>query len=385
MNSQQKQFLTIGAANSRRVQFWEKALAQKEIVPNLLNYQQVINGAFSKITVPTTLRITSTGENFDLWKSLLTLGGCPYSAELSFEKGRIYPNPYWYQGWCKILQNITYFININPYLKPINTPASIQLAFHKLKCQQLLNKQGIRTPKIILPTVLSYDKLIEKLQKEKIHQVFIKPYHGSSASGVMAFRQTNGKQILYTTIQLKDGKLYNHLHLQKYNSLADIKAIIAAMIPSGLMVEEWIRKKTFQEKSVDFRILVINGKADFVVPRMSKHFITNLHLGNEKGNIEAVEKIWGTPVIENAKKLAIEAVKTIGGLFYAGVDIAISNKGIPYVLEVNAFGDMLLNIYKAGLTTYEYELQEWLNLSGTSNLTPNTYKITFAPSSIETV
>ncbi len=361
MNIQKAQFLTIGATTSRRVQFWENALQQKELTHNLLNYQQVINHDFPKITSPTALRITSTGENFDLWKSILTLGGCAYSAKLNFEKGRIYPNPFWYNGWCKILQRINDFIEEHPLLKPLNTPAAIQLAFHKLKCQQLLNKQGIRTPKIILPSVTSYDALIETLQKENIHQVFIKPYHGSSASGVMAFRQVKGKQLLYTSIQLKDGQLYNHLRLQKYNSLAEIKTIIKAMIPSGLLVEEWIRKKTFLEKSVDFRILVINGKAVFVVPRMSNHFITNLHLGNEKGKIEAVEKIWGTSLIENAKKLAIAATNTIGGLFYAGVDIAISNKGVPYVLEVNAFGDMLLNIYKDGLTTYEYELQEWLN------------------------
>ncbi len=361
MKIQKKQFLTIGATDSRRVQFWNKALQQKEISANLLAYQQIITDTLPKITVPTALRITSTGENFDLWKSILKIGDCPHSEELVFEKGLIYPNPYWYRGWCKILQRIADFIGKNPLLQPINSPASIQLAFHKLNCQQLLNEQGIQTPKIILARVASYDALIEKLQKEKIHQVFIKPYHGSSASGVMAFRQANGKQMLYTTIQLKRGKLYNNLRLQKYHSLTQIKTIINKMLPSDLMVEEWIRKKTFQEKSVDFRILVINGKAAFIVPRMSKHFITNLHLGNEKGQVEIVKQAWGAALIQAAKTLAIKAVNAIGGLFYAGVDVAISAKGIPYILEVNAFGDMLLNIQQDGLTTYEYELKEWIN------------------------
>lgn len=362
MNFQKEQFLTIGSVGSRRVQFWKTALQQKHFSQELVSYPQIIANDFPKITRPTCLRITSTGENFDLWKNILRLGGYPLSAAPIFERGLIHPNPYWYRGWCRILQNIHGFIGKNPLVRPMNTTTSIQLAFHKLKCQQLLNKQGIRIPKIILPNVIHYAALIEKLQKENIHQVFIKPYHGSSASGVMAFRQANGKQILYTTIQLKGKKLYNNLRLQKYNSIAQIKTIINAMIPSGLMVEEWIRKKTFQEKSVDFRILVINGKAVFVVPRMSKHFITNLHLGNEKGNIKAVENNWGTALIEQAKTLAIQAVNTIGGLFYAGVDVAISTKGQPYILEVNAFGDMLLNIYREGLTTYEYELKEWIKL-----------------------
>ena len=165
MDIQQKQFLTIGATDSRRVQFWTQALQQKGVSHNLRTYQQIISGDFPKIIVPTLLRITSTGENFDLWKDILILGGCPYAAALSYEKGRIYPNPYWYRGWCKILQNITKFITENPLLTPINAPASIKLAFHKLKCQQLLNKQKIRTPKIVLSTVTSYDILIEKLQK----------------------------------------------------------------------------------------------------------------------------------------------------------------------------------------------------------------------------
>ena len=127
------------------------------------------------------------------------------------------------------------------------------------------------------------------------------------------------------------------------------------------MAEEWIPKKRFQGKSVDFRILVINGKPIFVVPRLSKHFITNLHLGNEKGDFKTIENEWGKPLLEEVKAIAVKAVEAIGGLFYAGVDVAISKMGLPYVLEVNAFGDLLLNIHKEELNTYEYELSKWLS------------------------
>ena len=242
----------------------------------------------------------------------------------------------------------------------MNSPAAIQLVFHKLNTQQLLTAKGIRTPRIFIEKVSDYDTLITELEERKINQVFIKPYHGSSASGVMAFRQSKGRQVLYTTISLQtNGQLYNHLQLQRYTSITDIKSIVNTMIPTRLLAEEWIRKKRFQEKSVDFRILVIHGKAIFVVPRMSEHFITNLHLGNEKGNILAVEKEWGKSLIEAAKSLAVQAVEKINNLFYAGVDVAISNNGKPYVLEINAFGDMLLNIYRNNKNAYEYELEEW--------------------------
>jgi len=356
-----KKFITIGSPDSRRVQFWQKVLQQYNCEYQLITYEQIINDGFPELAEPTTIRLTSTGEDFELEKILMGMGGDSDAHLLSFKKGLIYPNDYWYKGFCVLLQKIEKFIEQNPLVKTINSPASIQLAFHKLKCQQFLNQKNISTPKIMLEQVVGYDELIEKMEREKIHQVFIKPYHGSSASGVMALRQSKGRQMLYTTIDLQDGKLYNNLNLQKYHTISKIETIVNKMIPSGLMVEEWIRKKRFKEKSVDFRILVINGKAAFVVPRMSNHFITNLHLGNEKGNIQEVEEVWGKELIDHAKNLAVQAVEEIGGLFYAGVDVAISEKGNPYVLEVNAFGDMLLNIFKNGMNTYEYELNEWKN------------------------
>ncbi len=361
-------FLTIGASDSRRVQFWESVLLKRNLKHKIIDYKQFINNDLPNITKPTTLRITATGESFEAQKMIMSLGGLPNAQDLVFKKGLIYPNTYWYRGWCILLQKIEEFVRQNPLLKIMNTPAAIQLCFHKLRCQQFLETQNIPTPKIILDQVRTYDSLIAYLQKENIHQVFIKPYHGSSASGVMAFRQNKDKQMLYTTIALKpNGELYNHLRLQKYSSISTIKTIIEKMISTDLLVEEWIRKKTYEKQSVDFRILVINGKAAFVVPRMSQHFITNLHLGNIKGNIAEVEKTFGKALIQNAKNLAIQAVQSIDGLFYAGVDVAISESGKSYVLEVNAFGDLLLNITQEGLSTYEYELEQWMEYNNAVN------------------
>jgi len=351
-------FLTIGSPDSRRVRFWGDALRRKNQEQGILSYEQVINEDFPKITSPTVLRITSPGEDFELKKQILKLGGYPNAEDLVFRKGLIIPNSNWYKGWKILLHKINGFVEQNALVKVLNIPDSIHLAFHKLKCQQLLNQKGIRTPRIFINKITDYDSLVETLQNEKLHQIFIKPYHGSSASGVMAFRQAAGKQVLYTTIDLKPNGLFNHLRLQRYTDVKKIKTIVNSMIPAGLMAEEWIYKKTFQTKSVDFRILVIEGKASFTVPRMSNGVITNLHLGNEKGNIAELEEIWGKQIIQAAEVLAEKAVEAIGGLFYAGVDVAISNKGIPYILEVNAFGDMLLNIYKENLNTYEYELMK---------------------------
>lgn len=354
------QYLTIGYRGSRRVRFWEEVVIANGGEHQLLTFWQIANDDFPNIRQETTLRITSPGEDFDTYKLLLFLGGYEAADSLEFDKGRIRFSRYWYEGWCVILDKISAWLRQNPHVKAINSPEAIQLAFHKSKCQQYI-KREVSTPHVFKYKLKNYNQLIRLFDNLNLHQVFIKPWHGSSASGIMAFRKSGDKQILYTTIHLvrrdREIRLYNHLKLQKYTQAETIKTIINEMAQHGLMLEQWIRKKKFRHKSVDLRIVVIGGEAVFVVPRLSPHFITNLHLGNEKGKIETIEARWGTACIEAAKQLAIKAVAAISGLFYAGVDVAIDTNEEPYVLEVNAFGDMLLNITHESKTTYEWEFE----------------------------
>lgn len=354
-----KRFITIGAASSRRVDFWGKALAKvdHQIIP----YDQVLSG-LPPIEDQTSLRITSPGEDFELFKYILELGNHPDIHSLQDLRGVINPNQNWYIGYSKLLLKINQWLKSIPELKAMNNPESILLSFHKMKCQKLL-AQHLSVPEIFIEHLTSYNELIAYLEQQMIHEVFIKPYHGSSSSGVMALRQAKGKQIMYTTIQLTEKGLFNSLKLRKYNKIEDIAQIINAMVPAGLMVEQWIKKKRHRLKSFDFRVVVIGGEASFCVPRMSSHFITNLHLGNEKGDIEEFEIVLGKAKIEEIKSIAIKAVNSIGGLFYAGVDVAITDNLTPYVIEVNAFGDMLLGVHYNGSSTYECELKKWLELN----------------------
>ncbi len=354
-------YLTIGVKNSRRIAFWEDALKEKNLHYTFHSYEEIMSDRFPIISKPTTLRLSSSGENFEVYKKILALGSYPNIENLVYQKGQILPNAFWYQGYCILMNKIEKFLYQNPQLKVLNTPSAITLVFHKLKCQLFLASKGLSIPKIILKKVNSYAHLIATLEQENINEIFIKPYHGSSASGVMAFRRSLNKQVLYTTIKLKENKtLYNSLYLQKYINKNDIKTIINTIQPAGLIVEKWVRKKSFLGKSVDFRVLVIDGKATFVVPRLSNHVITNLHLGNIKGKIEHIQAEWGIEVIENIKKTAEKAIQNIPELFYAGVDIAVSSNGQVYVLEINAFGDMLLDVFYHQKNTYQTILDTWI-------------------------
>lgn len=355
------QHLVVGNTTSRRAKQWQKAVDKAPY--QIVTYQQVAENQFPKIQEVTTVRITSPGEDFDTFKLLVELGGYPNADLLNYEKGRIFLHQYWYKGWSLVLDNIQKWLDNRPNILIMNDPATIKLAFHKANCQQFLKEKGIPIPKIYCQQLNSFEHLLETMNDNQLHQVFLKPAHSSSASGVMMFRKAGNKMLLETTAKLvkedTTNKLFNHKRLQRYQDTEDIQTILELMIPNKLHVEQWIMKKQFQAKSTDFRVLVINQQPVFIQPRMSNHPITNLHLGNEKGVIKTLEKEWGSPLIKKVKDIATQTAKSLTGLFYAGIDIAVDKKENVYVLEVNPFGDFLKDLFVDNKNTYQYELNAW--------------------------
>ena len=353
--------LIVGQEHARRAIQWRNVLG--DVPVRWLSYQQVAQGEFPEMYEPTTVRITSPGEDFETFKLLVGLGGYPQADQLIFEKGRIYLHAYWYQGWCQVLAQIQTFLQAHPQVRVMNHPAPIKRAFHKVQCQQFLASSGIPIPPIYAEQIQHFDHLLDVMDSQRLHQVFLKPAHGSSASGIMMFRKHKNKMQLGTTIRAehRDGelKLFNWLRLQQYQDPAMIQQIIELMIPQRLHVEAWIFKKRFQAKSTDFRVVTIDQEPVFVQPRHSSHPITNLHLGNEKGSLERVEAEWGKNVIDNIKTVARETAHLFPDLFYAGIDIALDQENTPYVLEVNPFGDFLQEIFVDGKNTYACELAAW--------------------------
>lgn len=353
--------LIFGNPSSRRARQWRAVLGDAPV--QWVSYQQVAQGDFPAVNELTTIRITSPGEDFDTYTLLLHLGGYPNADQLTFEKGRIYFHQYWYKGWCHILDKLQNFLDEHPQALAMNHPAPIQLAFHKIKCQRLLAENGIPIPAIYADQLSSFQQLLALMASREVPQAFVKPAHGSSASGIMMFRKNGERMLLETTIGVKQEeggvKLFNYKRLQKYKDPATIQTIMEQMIPNRLHVEEWIIKKRFQAKSTDFRVVTIDQQPIFVQPRHSHHPITNLRLGNEKGSLESLANEWGRGVIEQVKTVAKDTAHCFPGLFYAGIDIAVDSAGEPYVLEVNPFGDFLKEIFVDGKNTYELELQYW--------------------------
>jgi len=355
----QQQIVVLGNPENRRVTMFQEAAKKLGVACEIYAYQDLLQ---HKITVEEivhsegVLRIESPGENAIVREALIQKGNTANKVLQNFplEHGQIAHNKLWYKGFSALLQELN---DANLNLKTLNSPKAIQLMFHKLKCQQLLQKNNIEIP-LLLGKIDNYEHLQEILKQYQYHQVFIKPFHNSSASGVLAFRQVKHQLSLTTSVELiyekQNIKLYNSLKVRKYRDAQSIKDIINTLCKDGMYAERWIPKANTQEGIFDLRILVINGQARHTVIRQSQHPITNLHLGNQRGDLNKIKTILGAEKWQNIQELAVQAVQTLPPTTYAGVDLLVSNSWKKfYILEINAFGDLLPNLLHQNETTYE--------------------------------
>jgi glutathione synthase/RimK-type ligase-like ATP-grasp enzyme len=283
----------------------------------------------------------------------------PAALQLAGDHGRIRLLRQWYLGFRALLDAWGSLLDGFPGVVALNSPAAIALMFDKVACQGRLREGGVAVPRS-LPGITGYAALRERLAGGA-GRVFVKPAHGSSASGVVAYRAGRGREEAITSVELvREGgevKLYNSLKVRRYAEARDIAFMLDYILGEGAIVEEWIPKAALGGLTFDVRVVVVGGQARHVLPRLGPGPLTNLHLGNRRGEAAALAQLLGPERYAQLLRTATAAVRAIPGTFYAGVDLLIpAGLGTPRVLEVNAFGDLLPNLLHAGEDTYTAEL-----------------------------
>jgi hypothetical protein len=233
--------------------------------------------------------------------------------------------------------------------------------FDKRLCHARLEAAGVEVPRALPAIVGGWDELRAAMEASRMRRVFVKAAHGSSASGVVALAVQGEKVAARTTVELvREGgevKLYNSRKVRRYGDAADVRTIIDALVREGVHVEEWIPKANLNGLSCDLRLLVIAGRARHAVVRTSETPLTNLHLLNPRGDLEAFTAMLGEERWEALRGLGEAAARAIPGTFYAGVDLCVARKlKRMAVLEANAFGDLLPRVMVDGRDTYTAEL-----------------------------
>jgi glutathione synthase/RimK-type ligase-like ATP-grasp enzyme len=369
-------FLAISNRESRRGQLFQQAVANCGLpAAQLIAYtdllaQQIELGSFDD--PDTVFRFDAPERSFEVDRQFIAAGAeleptgqhqkisTSDALLLPTELGRIWYQRQWYLGWRDRLQ--TWTANLQGRI--LNHPADIAIMFDKVQCQQVLATAGIPVPPRLLPgqSVESYDHLTTLMDGQNIQRVFVKLAHGSSASGVVAYERKEGIERAITTVErvVEHGELkfYNSRRIRQYRKSAEIADIINFLAAESVQVETWLPKARIEGREFDIRVVVIGGKACHTVVRLGNSPLTNLHLGNDRREITDLPPDL---TAENWQKMLAaceRAAACFSRSFYCGVDLLIApNLQDHYILEMNAFGDLLQGITYEGLDTYATEVK----------------------------
>jgi glutathione synthase/RimK-type ligase-like ATP-grasp enzyme len=339
----------IGNPENRRIRDFSDAVVALGLPrPACLAYADLVRDAEALARFDVDLvRIDSPGENETVTRALIARGGAK-GAEHLF--GEISFLREYHHGFCAVLDLVE-----QRGIPCLNAPRDIAVMFDKWECHQRFIAHDIARPSAER-AVSDFTGFYDFMQARGTGRRFLKPLHGSSASGVCALRWTRQHQQLIAPLRIQSFQgrpvLVNSLAVQTYSSLADLELILNLLLPQGMICEEWIPKLTLPGGAVDLRVLVIAGEARHWVIRQSRHPMTNLHLGNQRGDEAVLRDCIGPEKLEAAFRLAERAAACFPDSLYAGVDILLDTQHRALVGEINAFGDLLPRLQHRGESAY---------------------------------
>lgn len=327
---------------------WSDVLGQ----PGLLT-QRVARepGAWIKIESPgedaaTTLQLIQNG-----WRALQRSGPEPQS----FEHGELAWRDCWYAGFVGSLATLAHATH-GVQARWLNAPGDIALMGDKLACQQHLLEAGIEVPHL-LGAVSSYDELREMLREHDMDRVYLKARYGSSAAGVVAYQRNHlGQEIAFSTAYCESGlatsRVFNRLLPTRLTNRRSIANLIDVLAKQGTYVEQWVPKPRVpgsREEHYDVRMVVCAGRARQRVARISRGPLTNLHLGNRRAPADPWLTAEEIAAMEDA---ALSVASGFPDSHVVALDM-IPRGNRSFVLEVNAFGDLLPGALCANSSTYD--------------------------------
>jgi hypothetical protein len=231
------------------------------------------------------------------------------------------------------------------------TPTDALLMADKWRCQQHLAALGnsLCTP-ALLGEIENFDALQARMREQHCHRVFLKTRYGSSASGVLAIRADASFQRwqMISSVEASDGRLYNSLKLRFDIGLRDIVNIVNQLTIQPCYAETWLSKPKIGNRHFDLRAISFAGLARQCVLRCTNQVLSNLHLGNQRAD---------AAMLSTKRKMQLQSCAAqIQAAFPDSTSIAFD--AIPtaeglYVIECNAFGDLLPEVRVDGLESYD--------------------------------
>lgn len=334
------EFLLVANPENRRATFFREAVERRGDRCRVISWLEVLAGADVSADL---VRIESPGENWQVESALLGR----YEPE---DLGRIRGIDVAYHRFVEVLQRFE-------ASRFMNTPSAIAAMFDKVTTKQRLHRAGVAVPQGY-GLVRTFEELRDVVGRSGRVRFFVKPRHGSSASGVIALSMKHDRVLAVTSVERAGDRLYNSLRLRRYERFDEVERVVDLLgAEDELLVEEWVPKASTQGATFDLRVVAIGDRAEHAVVRLSRHPMTNLHLGNARGDLSLLKAELGARW-DDIAATALRALAAFDGVLYGGVDIALTpGFGRLTTFEVNAFGDLLPGVVDArGRSTYEAEL-----------------------------
>ncbi len=379
-------FVLFCNPESRRVEGFCGALGRVlRQRPLLLPWQRLLEGGFDVLDHKTFgpprpfLRLESPGRNWTVERQLLVKGAATRDEEaerewrriglagivgLVNEPGRVLRLRQWFRGWRKTLEDLANWARQkNLESRWLCPPEDVIRMFDKAACQRDLEQAGIPVPPA-LGVPRHFDELMDMMRRTGRRRVFLKPCHGSSASGVVALESTRRDLQAFSAVELADGglELYNRRRIRTWRGAQEVRNLVDLVCAERCLAEVWIPKAGLNGKPFDVRVVVIAGRARHVMVRLGRGPITNSQLLGGKAYAAELRRRMGEGAW--AQMLAV-CERAMAACFprslYAGLDVLVEpDFRTVRILEVNAFGDLLPRILHEGRDTYEWEVIEAL-------------------------
>jgi hypothetical protein len=370
-------FLLIGNPENRRVTMFQEALAARgQPHARLLSHRELCARPELLAEVPDRpllLRIDSAGEDFEVERALLGLGfeaACAAGvssiepraiAELRPERGRILAPRQAHLGFLAHLAAIERVLAEKREWRVLNQPRAIAELFDKRATSRRYAAAGIPVPPA-LEAELSVDsppRLRAAMKERGWGALFVKLSCSSSASclGVYHLRPRHG-EFLMTTIEQAESGWYNSLRVRRVGEHRRIDELLRFLLREGSQLELAIPKARLDGAFFDTRVLAVDGEPAFTVVRQSRHPITNLHLGGFRGRPEALAAALPPELARAAQESCRRVAALHAGSFHVGIDLLYEAGWRGHrVVEANAFGDLLPNLSRDGLSVYEWQIE----------------------------
>ncbi|MFD0025710.1 STM4014 family protein [Streptomyces sp. NPDC058382] len=356
----------VGNPGSRRVGLFQDAVRAAGLEPaRTVSWLDVLRGD-AEFLPGETVRIDSPGEDDEVERLLRGVD----------DPTRVEGSAIWYARFTSAVRDVARAAATAGAVL-LDDPGDIPVLFDKRLCHGVLDAAGVPVPASATsgpaaPPVRGWADVRALMADHRMPRIFVKPAHGSSASGVMAVETAGPGRVRATTSVERDpsGRLYNSLRVRRCTTEREVAAITDALAPDGLHIERWLPKASQRGRVADLRVVVVDGRATHAVVRTSRSPMTNLHLGGARGDLAEARAAVGAAGGSWGSALAVceDAAAAFPDTLCVGVDLLPSTGWRRFAVgEVNAFGDLLPRLTglpgsgAEGLDTYGAQVAAVLN------------------------